>query len=288
MALERRSISLVDLLDFIVTVNKGIEPPDCWIFLPRTETWFRRVWGLPAESELLRDRTCCTLNRICHFPGMRDVDRVAGARNFDLMAVGSRGVPAFEVGVDGSVRPGYHHPAWFVSPRSRGDDRFEIVRKVEYLRSRHETGLLGRQVSCEVLMKLRGVEVRETVRCLLYCTRLAEVAWEALAVVRLVLSSVGHVGSHVHQSGDRRICARFRAYGSPIAVRDKNARSVLKSKGAFGGSHIVFKRSFRFLDDADVVAILDQDVVNTLPAGAIRPGTVNQNNIPDPVPLILC
>jgi hypothetical protein len=25
-------------LDFIVTVNKGIEPPD-WIFLPRTVTW---------------------------------------------------------------------------------------------------------------------------------------------------------------------------------------------------------------------------------------------------------
>jgi hypothetical protein len=33
MALERRSFSLVDLLDFIVTVNKGIEPRDCWIFL---------------------------------------------------------------------------------------------------------------------------------------------------------------------------------------------------------------------------------------------------------------
>ena len=24
---------MVDPLDFIVTVNKGIEPPDCWIFL---------------------------------------------------------------------------------------------------------------------------------------------------------------------------------------------------------------------------------------------------------------
>jgi hypothetical protein len=34
IALERRPFSLVDPLDFIVTVNKGIEPPDCWIFLP--------------------------------------------------------------------------------------------------------------------------------------------------------------------------------------------------------------------------------------------------------------
>ena len=34
IALERRSFSLLDPLDFIVTVNKGIEPPDRWIFLP--------------------------------------------------------------------------------------------------------------------------------------------------------------------------------------------------------------------------------------------------------------
>jgi hypothetical protein len=34
IALERRPFSLVDQLDFIVTVNRGIEPPGCWIFLP--------------------------------------------------------------------------------------------------------------------------------------------------------------------------------------------------------------------------------------------------------------
>jgi hypothetical protein len=50
MASERRSFSLFDPLDFIVTLNKGIEPLDCWIFLPR-------------------DRTCCTLNYICNFLG---------------------------------------------------------------------------------------------------------------------------------------------------------------------------------------------------------------------------
>jgi hypothetical protein len=33
MALERRSFSWVELLDFMVTVNKGIEAPDGWIFL---------------------------------------------------------------------------------------------------------------------------------------------------------------------------------------------------------------------------------------------------------------
>jgi hypothetical protein len=57
----------------------------------------------------------------------------------------------------------YQHPARFASPRRRGDDCFEIVSCVEHLRSRHESGLLHRQVGCEVLMKLRGIEVSETV-----------------------------------------------------------------------------------------------------------------------------
>ena len=69
---------------------------------------------------------------------------MAGAGDFDLMAVGSCGVPALEVGVDGSVRSRYQRPAWFASPRNRGDDGFEIIGEVEYLRARHETGLLRR------------------------------------------------------------------------------------------------------------------------------------------------
>jgi hypothetical protein len=33
------------------------------------------------------------------------------------------------------------------------------------------------------------------------------------------------------------------------------------------------------LHDADVVAVLDKNVVNAFPAGSIGPGAVNQNNI---------
>src|SRR5207302_325983 len=113
------------------------------------------------------------------------------------MTLRSFGIPPFEVGVDGSVFCRYQHPAWFASPRSRGDDCFEIVSCIEHLRSRHESGLLSRQVGCEVLMKLRRVEISETVCRLLYCARLAEVAWEALSVVSLVLTSIWHVGRDV-------------------------------------------------------------------------------------------
>src|SRR4029077_7933203 len=113
-------------------------------------------------------------------------------------------------------------------------------------------------------------------------TRLAEVTWEALSVVSLILSSVWHVGRDVHQTGDRRIRPRFGNYGSPIAMSDKNARSILLSKDALRGSYIFFKGRLRLLDDADVIAILHQNVVNAFPARTICPGTVNQNDIPNP------
>jgi hypothetical protein len=166
------------------------------------------------------------------------------------VTVGSCGIPPFEVGINGSVGSRYQHLAWFPFPRSRSNDCFEIVRQVGYLRSRHESGLLSRQVGCEVLMKLSGIEVGETVCGLLYCTRLAEVvAWEALALVRLVLSSVWHVGRDVHQTSDGQARTGFGDYGFPIAMTDKNAWSSLLSKDALGGSHIVFKTKHLELPD---------------------------------------
>src|SRR5205807_3972318 len=161
------------------------------------------------------------------------------------MTLRSFGIPPFEVGVDGSVFCRYQHPAWFASPRCCRDYSFEIVSCVEHLRSRHERRLLSRQVGREVLMKLRGVEVSETVCRLLYRSRLAEVAWEALSVVSLVLSSIRHVGRHVHQSDNRWIRPGFSNYRSPIAMSDKNARSILLSKRALRGSHILLKGSLR-------------------------------------------
>src|SRR6266481_476381 len=154
---------------------------------------------------------------------------MAGAWDFDRVALGSCGVPPFEIRVDGSVLCRDQHPARFASPRRRGDDGFEIVGQVEHLRSRHESGLLSRQVGCEVLMKLRRVEVSETVRRLLYRTRLAEVTWETFSVVSLILARIRHVGRDVDQTGNRWIGPGFSNYRSPIAVSDKNARSILLS-----------------------------------------------------------
>src|SRR6266487_4780853 len=113
------------------------------------------------------------------------------------MTLRSFGVPPFEVGVDSSVFCRYQHPARFASPRRRGDDSFEIVSCIEHLRSRHEIGLLSRQVGCEVLMKLRRVEISETICSLLYRSRLTEVTWEAFSVVSFVFARIRHMSCDV-------------------------------------------------------------------------------------------
>jgi len=78
-------------------------------------------------------------------------------------------------------------------------------------------------------MKLRGVEVSETVCRLLDRTKLAEITWEALSIVSLVLSSVWHMRRDVHQTGnDGSVPASvITDYSSPITVSDKNRRSIL-------------------------------------------------------------
>src|SRR5258705_599390 len=136
---------------------------------------------------LLQSVRCSFFDQCCNLLRPGDVDRVTGTWDFDLVAVGSCGIPPFEVGIDGPVFCRYQHPARFASPCRRGDDRFEIVSKVEHLRSRHECGLLNRQICCKILVKLCGVEKSETVSCLLDRCRLAEVTWEALSVVSLIL-----------------------------------------------------------------------------------------------------
>src|SRR6266481_7623862 len=137
-------------------------------------------------------------------------------------------------------------------------------------------------------MKLRRVEVSETVRRLLYRTRLAEVTWETFSVVSLILARIRHVGRDVDQTGNRWIGPGFSNYRSPVAVSDKNAWSALLGENALRCGHIVFKGGLRLLHDADVVAILDQNLVNAFPAGTICPCAVNQNNVPNAMLFVLC
>ena len=88
------------------------------------------------------------------------------------------------------------------------------------------------RLSCEVFMKLCRVEVIETVCGLLYRSRLAEITWETLSIIGLILSRIRHVRRDVDQSGNRWIRSRFSDYGAAITVSDKNAWSILQSEDA--------------------------------------------------------
>src|SRR5580658_9271601 len=92
-----------------------------------------------------------------HFFRPGDVNRVTGPGDFDLVAIGTRGIPSFEVGIDYPVCSGYDHPARFASPRRRSDGRLEIVSRVEHLGPRHEGRPFRRKVGSEVLTILSGI-----------------------------------------------------------------------------------------------------------------------------------
>ena len=160
------------------------------------------------------------------------------AGDLNRVTVRSFGIPPFKLGMDDSVLCRYHYPTRLAPPGWRRDDGFEIVSRVEHLGARHESGPLNRQVGREVFMKLPGVEVRKPVCRLLYRGRLAEVTGKALAIVRLTLASVGHVGRHVHQAGNGGIRPGFGDDGTAITMRDKNALSILLSEDPFRGSDI--------------------------------------------------
>ena len=61
--------------------------------------------GLLTEPELLRHRTCCTLNYICNFLRMRHVNCVACTGDFDRVTISSLGIPTFQVRIYGSIAP---------------------------------------------------------------------------------------------------------------------------------------------------------------------------------------
>ena len=54
-------------------------------------------------SNLLLSVRCSFFNQGCNLFRPGDIDRVTGTLDFDHVALGSFGVPAFEVGIDDSV-----------------------------------------------------------------------------------------------------------------------------------------------------------------------------------------
>jgi hypothetical protein len=62
-------------------------------------------------------------------------------------------------------------------------------------------------------------------------------------------------------------------------VDHKDARTRLEATTRLVATTSSFKRSQSLLDDAEVIAVLDEDLVDQLPTGAVEGGAVDQYNV---------
>ena len=96
-------------------------------------------------------------------------------------------------------------------------------------------------------MKLRRVDICETVGRFLYGALIWRGRSESAFPSTDSFAGIRHVSRDIHQARNRWIRARFRNHGSPIAMTDKDARSVLECEDTLHGSYIVLERSPRLL-----------------------------------------
>jgi hypothetical protein len=62
-------------------------------------------------------------------------------------------------------------------------------------------------------------------------------------------------------------------------VCDQDAWACLQVEDPLSRGDIVLQRGQRLLNDADLIAVAPEDLVDRLPTGAINPGTMNENDI---------
>ena len=78
----------------------------------------------------------------------------------------------------------------------------KLLAKLRTCERAMKAGLLHEKIGSKVLMKLRRIEVRETICRLFQRTRFREVTRKALPVISFVFPSVWHVRCDVSQSGN--------------------------------------------------------------------------------------
>ena len=66
-----------------------------------------------------------------------------------------------------------------------------------------------------------------------------------------------------------------------IAVADEHGRTGLAVEDAVGGGDVIRQRSLRFLDDADAVAVLAEDIGDAPPARTVGEGAVDEDDVLD-------
>src|SRR5258707_5844359 len=62
-------------------------------------------------------------------------------------------------------------------------------------------------------------------------------------------------------------------------MANENCRSILRCKNSPGNRNVVLQRNCWILNNADLVAVALQDLVNALPSRAIHKTTMDQNDV---------
>src|SRR5207247_11262658 len=70
---------------------------------------------------------------------------------------------------------------------------------------------------------------------------------------------------------------------SPVGMANEDCRSVLRCKNSFGNRDTVLRRYRRVLDDAHLVAVPLQGLVDALPASAVNKATMDYNDVLHPL-----
>jgi hypothetical protein len=75
--------------------------------------------------------------------------------------------------------------------------------------------------------------------------------------------------------------SRLCDYRASVTVSDQHAWAILSVKDTLRGCDIVIQRGKRLLDQHDVITVLDEDFVNTPPAGPVYEGPVHEYDVLD-------
>src|SRR5215210_1235785 len=91
-------------------------------------------------------------------------------------------------------------------------------------------------------------------------------------------SLVWHEGCDVDKSRYFGMITRLANYRSAVGMANENHRFALRVDYELGCCDIAFERNRWILDDSDTVAVLLQEVVDSLPAGAVHEPAVHEND----------
>ncbi|SIT41657.1 hypothetical protein BN2476_300114 [Paraburkholderia piptadeniae] len=248
--------------------------------------WGRADWrrcrpSAPGRQVPHRD-DCRSVRRLCgNFNHSRNRGRLGDKDSVACAHLGHPGTrtlihPALKLGAHHMILGGQDGVAGLGSPcrhRDRCAQRFlgELI-----LRVRQELRVRGRDVRGKVLTEFRRREEEILVR-----RRSHGIVGrgELLQQLTAGFAGVGLQCGHIDERTDLRVHTCLRDHRAAVAVTDQHHRALLLINDAPGGIDVLGEARERLLHDRHMVTILDQDVVDGPPAGAIHQCAVNNDNI---------